>query len=224
MENKNKNSSSSSENNSSPFPKLKPKGPIYLNEVNNNKDNKSSQKNTNKSKENEEESDFLSKLRKFDPNANININKASKPPKPLLLENSKKNNNNNEKDIEENLNINKEKGKISRKKLSYEIGNNNDDDKKDITNTKRLSAKNTLDSAKKIFNSISGYLNENIINKININFNFNNTEEKGKSFADSINLDENFEKPKNFSEIEKIWNYKKLLLEYNILDLTSKYI
>ena len=95
---------------------------------------------------------------------------------------------------------------------------NNNDDKKGKGYTKRLSAKNTFDSAKKLFNSLSDYVNENIINKINFNFNKNDE----KSFSDTINLDENFEKPENFEEIEKIWHYKKLLLEYNILDITSK--
>ena len=37
-----------------------------------------------------------------------------------------------------------------------------------------------------------------------------------------MNIDENFEKPQHFEEIEKIWNYEKILLEYNILDITSK--
>ena len=219
--NKNKNSNSSPENNSSPFPKLKPKGSIYVHEINNNSntDNLSLQKKSNKSKEKEEENDFLSKLKIFDPNANINNNRHSNPFKPSVYENVKKNNNNSENEIDEPLNINKEKEKLSRKKLSYEMTNNNDD-KKGKEYTKRLSAKNTFDSAKKLFNSLSDYVNENIINKIN--FNFNKTEEKEKSLAETINLDENFEKGENFGEIEKMWNYKKLLLEYNILDITSK--
>ena len=219
--NKNKNSNSSSENNSSPFPKLKPKGSIYVNEINNNSNNdsRSFQKKSNKSKEKEEENDFLSKLKLFDPNAKINNNRHSNPFKPSVYENVKKDNNYNEKEIDEPLNINKEKEKLSRKKLSYEMPNNNED-KKGKGYTKRLSAKNTFDSAKKLFNSLSDYVNENIINKIN--FNFNKNDEKEKSFSDTINLDENFEKPENFEEIEKIWHYKKLLLEYNILDITSK--
>ena len=194
--NKNKNSNSSSENNLSPFPKLKPKGSIYVNEINNNSNNdsRSFQKKSNKSKEKKEENDFLSKLKVFDPNANINNNRHSNPFKPSVYENVKKDNNYNEKEIDEPLNINKEKEKLSRKKLSYEMPNNNDD-KKGKGYTKRLSAKNTFDSAKKLFNSLSDYVNEK---------------------------DENFEKPENFEEIEKIWHYKKLLLEYNILDITSK--
>ena len=41
---------------------------------------------------------------------------------------------------------------------------NNDDDKKGKGYTKRFSAKNISDSAKKLFNSLSDNVKENIIN------------------------------------------------------------
>ena len=234
MENKNKNSNtSSSENNSNPFPKLKPTGSIYIHQIPIESDNKSSQNNSNKTQE-KEEKDFLSKLRVFDPNAKINTNnyndikhsKTFKPSTSVFNKEINKDNmyeikeDENEKEIDEVLNINKERELLSKNTQQNETGNNNDN-KKDIIDPLRLSAKNAFNSVKGLFSSLSGYLNENVINKIN--FNFNKPEEnKEKTFANSINIDENFEKPQHFEEIEKIWNYEKILLEYNILDITSK--
>ena len=77
--------------------------------------------------------------------------------------------------------------------------------------------RNTLDWGKKLFSDIGDYFNDNVINKINVNFNNFN-------FLKFNNLDIKFEKPEHFDEIEKYWNYAKLLLDYNILDFGSKFI
>ena len=137
MENKNKNSNtSSSENNSNPFPKLKPTGSIYIHQIPIESDNKSSQNNSNTTQE-KEEKDFLSKLRVFDPNAKINTNnyndikhsKTFKPSTSVFNKEINKDNmyeikeDENEKEIDEVLNINKERELLSKKTQQNETGN-----------------------------------------------------------------------------------------------------
>ena len=53
-----------------------------------------------------------------------------------------------------------------------------------------------------------------------------NKRKKGKKDNNNSNFYDktfNFTKPPNFEEIENHWNYAKLLLDYNILDFTSKF-
>ena len=76
-----------------------------------------------------------------------------------------------------------------------------------------------MDSAKILFHGIGGYVNKNFINKISFNF-IKGDKEKNENYSNDWGI--NFEKPTNFGEIEKIWNDQKLLLNFNILDLTSK--
>ena len=72
--------------------------------------------------------------------------------------------------------------------------------------------------------NVSGYINDNVINKININFNILKNEKSKESDTNSIykNIKINFEKPSNFEEIEEHWKYEKILLDNDILDFTSK--
>ena len=231
------NTKSSSQNNSNtnPFPKLKPKGSIMINHIPKKTDNNNTSQNNNFISNQKKSDSFLSKLRIFDPNPKQKINsnsdtiRHSKTIDPSFLESindkkinkdnkdniyeTKDNNKDKDKDIDDILNINKEKENFIKKKLSCDIEEKKDI--KDIKDTKRSSIKNPLESAKKIFSSLSGYLNENIINRINTNY-FGSNKDKDKI------IDINFEKPPNFDEIEKSWNYGKILIDNNILDFTSK--
>ena len=197
MENK-KAKSSNNSNNSSPFPKLKPKGSINIQQIplDAESTNKISKKEKDVKKSNkEEETDFFSRLKVFDPNANKNnFLKHSKTLNTDI-------NNIKENDLK----------KLSKKHSSCELNGPSIEDKNE-DNT--FSVRNSLITAKKLFQNFGDYINDNIINKINFNFNFIKTD----------NLGINFEKPANFGEIEKCWNYVKLLLDYNILDFGSKFI
>lgn len=204
MENKNNTNTNSSNNsnNSSPFPKLKPKGSIHIEQIplNVENTNQNSQKEKDSEKSNkEEETGFFSRLKIFDPNADRN--NFLKHSKSLKHDNS----NENDKDGLK---------KLSKKHSSCEINGPSIGDKNEMKEEGIFSVRNSLLSAKKLFQNVGGYINDNIINKINFNFNFNKTDILGI----------NFEKPANFGEIEKYWNYAKLLLDYNILDFGSKFI
>ena len=221
MKNKNKaNAISSSQNNSNsnPFPKLKPKGSIILKEL-----PKYSEK--NKSNEEKKENSFLSKLKIFDPNpkivSNNNIIKHSKTLDPSLFDNySNKNNNNENKEKGNDVNnTNKENQRLSYKKTDINEDKKDTKDIKDIKDPKRLSLKKNLDSAKIFFRGLGGYVNKNFISKINLNF-IKSNKEKNENSSNDLGI--NFEKPANYAEIEKFWNNQKLLLNFNILDLTSK--
>ena len=255
----NNNTSSQTNSNISPFPKLKPRGSLNINQLPNKNENNNniSQNNTSNSFESKKENTFLSRLRIFEPKANnnnnnkndndINMIRHSKTLRPSFLDNlfNKENQDNKDnKDKKENK-INKDNKDNKDKKNNkdnktnfhdniYETKDNNKDEKdnkdynkkyslnleekENIKDPKRLSLINPFESARKIFSSLSGYLNDNIINKININFNMNN---KDKDSNDN-NFVINFDKPANFGEIEKHWNYGKILLDNNILDFTSK--
>ena len=211
MENKNnsKTNSSNNSNSSSPFPKLKPKGSIYIQQIplNVENNNQISQKKKDSEKTNKEEGpDFFSRLKIFDPNAKKNNSdslKHSKTLNPPLSEDHDK----------DGLK------KITKKHSSFEINGPSIEDKKEIKEENNFSVRNSLISAKKLFQNVGDYINDNIINKINFNFNFSKSDKDN-----TVNLDINFEKPANFGEIEKYWNYAKLLLDYNILDFGSKSI
>ena len=222
MENKNNSiTPSKNDSDSNPFPKLKPMGSIYINQIPKKDDTDKISKNIN-SLDSKEESNFLSKLRIFDPHANIHhdTHKHSKSFLPSFFEKKESNKEKGniddvkEKDneVEDKINNNNENIKLTEKKLSEEI---NSEEKGDENG----SGKNPFDAAKKIFHSISGYLNENFINKNN-NKN-ENEKEKEENLQKNI-IDNNLEQSSNFQEIEKHWNYQKLLLNNNILDFTSK--
>ena len=114
------------------------------------------------------------------------------------------------------MNIDEEKAKFEKRQASCTINDNSKD-----TESKRLSIKKTIEYSNKLFHSITGYINDNVINKINLNLNLNFKNDKNN---DSLykDLEIKFEKPSNFGEIEEQWNYEKHLLDYDILDFTSK--
>ena len=268
--------------NPNPFPKLKPKGSIFIHQIppKSEKDNSSIF-----SKEIEGKSDFFSKLKFFQNNQgptqsdknelikhsrtmksskeNINIiknlnsetTKEKKDKKDILSKKDtisekieifetkekkedKKVESKNEENNEEidNLNINLEQEKFAKRQISCSIENkininkeeNNDiKDNKDNNNrnyNKKNSGKIALDYASKFLKNVSGYINDNVINKININFNLLKNEKSKESDTNSIykNIKINFEKPSNFEEIEEHWKYEKILLDNDILDFTSK--
>ena len=218
MNNKN---NSSSQNNSSPFPKLKPKGSIILHQTSKNKESneKSNNNEINKSNENTENTNFLSKLKLFDPNPKTNRNsnsiKHSKTfiPNDMIFEENEKN---EKKEKTNEIKTNNEKNKMTKTQTIKEDNmNKKDEPQKDIAETLRISAKLHFNKAKKMFTSFSGYLKDNYLSKINLNLNFNLIKKDDKTF--------NFTKPPNFEEIENHWNYDKLLLDNNILDFTSKF-
>ena len=223
----NNQNNSSSQSNSSPFPKLKPKGSIILHQIPKiNESNESNNNKSNISNENTENTSFLSKLKLFDPNLKINDNnnsirhsKTYKPNDIIFQENEEKEKKDkiNEKNEINEIKTNNEKIKVTKAQTVNEDNmNKNDERKKDIADALRLSAKLHFNNAKKMFNSFSGYLKDNYLSKINLNLmNFNLIKKEDKTF--------NLTKPPNFEEIENHWNYAKLLLDYNILDFTSKF-
>lgn len=219
MENKNNTKTPyKNDTDSNPFPKLKPMGSIYINQIPKKSDIDKTSENKN-SLDSEKESDFLSKLRIFDPHPNIHQDsiKHSKTFLPSLIESndtSKEKGNIDdikEKDKEDgDKNNNNENINSTKKKLSADINNEEKQEEKG-------SGYNPFNAAKKFFKSISGYVNDNFINKITSNKSENEEENLNKKEIENI-----FEKSPNFQEIEKYWNYQKLLLDNNILDFTSK--
>lgn len=133
-----------------------------------------------------------------------------------------KQNNKNEDNIDDIMNIDAEKAKFEKRQASCSINDNIKD-----SDSKSFSTKKTIEYANKIFHSISGYINDNVINKINnlnlnLNLNFRNKDKENESDSLYKDLEIKFEKPANFGEIEEHWNYEKHLLDYDILDFTSK--
>jgi hypothetical protein len=124
-----------------------------------------------------------------------------------------------EDNLDDIMNIDAEKAKFAKRQVSCTINDNSKD-----KDSKGLSTKKTIEYANKFFHSITGYINDNVIktvNKINLNLNFIKNKEND---SDSLykDLEIKFEKPSNFGEIEDHWNYEKNLLDYDILDFTSK--
>ena len=135
------NTKSSSQNNSNtnPFPKLKPKGSIMINHIPKKTDNNNTSQNNNFISNQKKSDSFLSKLRIFDPNPKQKINsnsdtiRHSKTIDPSFLESindkkinkdnkdniyeTKDNNKDKDKDIDDILNINKEKENFIKKKI-----------------------------------------------------------------------------------------------------------
>ena len=245
----------SSQNNANPFPKLKPKGSIYIHQI----PPKQEKNELSKSpKHSNITTDFLSKIKFFQsksqgseqnqnnqPNNkfplkhsktlqldNLNLTKkdkteASKENKDILKKNKSTEINNNKKEdkkendkgednIDDVMNIDEEKAKFEKRLSSCTINDNSKDN-----DSKKPSSKKPMEYANKIFHSITGYINDNVINKININFkNDKNKENDSDSLYKDLEI--NFEKPANFEVIEEHWNYEKHLLDYDILDFTSK--
>ena len=238
--------SSQNNSNNNPFPKLKPKGSILVNQIpqKNENNNNISQNNTSNSNVSKKENTFLTRLKIFDQKANNNnsdndnvkIIRHSKTFKYSFFDNIRDQENKDNKSNKNNKNniVNKD-NKDNNFDNIYEIKDNNKDEKdhkdlkkkfhfnleeKDnIKDPKRFSVINPFKSARKIFSSLSGYLNDNIINKININFN-NKEKYNNKDVDEQFVI--HFDKPANFGEIEKHWNIGKILLDNNILDFTSK--
>ena len=256
MENKNNSTKKpSSQNNSNPFPKLKPKGSIFIHQI----PPKQEKNELSKSpKHSNITTDFLSKIKFFQsksqgseknqnnqqnnqvtlkhsktlqPNDNLNLTKKgkteeSKENKDILKKNKsseiksqkedKKENDKGEDNIDEIMNIDEEKAKFAKRQASCTINDNSKDN-----DSKKPSTKKKMENAYKLFHSITGYISDNVINKININFkNDKNKENDSDSLYKDLEI--NFEKPTNFDEIEEHWNYEKHLLDYDILDFTSK--
>ena len=256
MENKNDSTKKpSSQNNSNPFPKLKPKGSIFIHQI----PPKQEKNELSKSpKHSNIATDFLSKIKFFQsksqgsvqnqnnqqnnqvtlkhsrtlqPSDNLNLTKkakseAIKENKDILKKNKsseikskkedKKENDKEEDNIDDIMNIDEEKAKFEKRQASCTINDSSKDN-----DSKKLSTKKTIEYANKLFHSITGYISDNVINKININFkNDKNKENDSDSLYKDLEI--NFEKPTNFGEIEEHWNYEKHLLDYDILDFTSK--
>ena len=255
MENKNNSTKKpSSQNNSNPFPKLKPKGSIFIHQI----PPKQEKNELSKSpKHSNITTDFLSKIKFFQsksqgsdqnqnnqqnnqvtlkhsktlqPNDNLNLTKKgkteeSKENKDILKKNKsseiksqkedKKENDKGEDNIDEIMNIDEEKAKFAKRQASCTINDNSKDN-----DSKKPSTKKTIEYANKLFHSITGYISDNVINKINLNKNFKNKENDSDSLYKDLEI--NFEKPTNFDEIEEHWNYEKHLLDYDILDFSSK--
>lgn len=200
---------SNTNSNSNPFPKLKPKGSIAINQIpKNNDNNKTSQEKSSNSNQKSKENNVSSRLKIFDPNAkNTSDDNDIKHSKTFFPSFFNIKENNNEKD--------KKKPKKKEALPNKKVSNNENEEKIDENDPKRLSLRNTLNWGKKLFSDIGDYFNDNVINKINVNFNNFN-------FLKFNNLGLKFEKPEHFDEIEKYWNYEKILLDNNFLDFTSK--
>ena len=150
----------------------------------------------------------------------FNIFKKNKSSEIKDKKEDKKQNNKNEDNIDDLMNIDAEKAKFAKRQASCSINNTSKD-----ADSKSFSTKKTIEYANKIFHNISGYINDNVINKINnlnlnLNLNFRNKENDSDSLYKDLEI--KFEKPANFGEIEEQWNYEKHLLDYDILDFTSK--
>ena len=240
MENKNNSTKKpSSQNNSNPFPKLKPKGSIILHQIPQKQEKNELSKSPKRSNI---ATDFLSKIKFFQPKTqgsdqnqknqvtlkhsrtmqpsdkliltkkdktetskeNKDILKKNKSSEIKIKKEDKKENEKGEDNLDDIMNIDAEKAKFEKRQASCTINDNSKDN-----DSKRFSTKKTIEYANKLFHSFTGYINDNVINKINLNSLYKDLEIK-------------FEKPSNFGEIEEQWNYEKNLLDYDILDFTSK--
>ena len=125
-----------------------------------------------------------------------------------LLENS--NQKNNEDNDVDNIN------ELPRRSAIIQI-----DDKKNKSSSFFFGLK---DNIKKINKSIKDKKQSIVINikqqKKKIIKMINHKKENEKENEKEIVL--NFKKPKNFAQIEKQWNYAKILIDNNIIDCTSK--
>jgi hypothetical protein len=125
-----------------------------------------------------------------------------------LLENS--NQKNNEDNDVDNIN------ELPRRSAIIQI-----DDKKNKSSSFFFGLK---DNIKKINKSIKDKKQSIVINikqqKKKIIKMINHKKENEKEIEKEIVL--NFKKPKNFEQIEKQWNYAKILIDNNIIDCTSK--
>ena len=232
MENKNNSTKKpSSQNNSNPFPKLKPKGSIILHQIPQKQEKNELSKSPKRSNI---ATDFLSKIKFFQPKTQgsdqnqknqvtLKHSRTMQPSDKLILtkkgktETSKENKDILKKNKSSEIKINAEKAKFEKRQASCTINDNSKDN-----DSKRFSTKKTIEYANKLFHSFTGYINDNVINKINLNnLNFYKNKEND---SDSLykDLEIKFEKPSNFGEIEEQWNYEKNLLDYDILDFTSK--
>lgn len=242
----------SSQNNSNPFPKLKPKGSIILHQIPQKQEKnelskspkrsniatdflskiKFFQPKTQSSDQNQKNQVTLKHSRTLQPSDKLILTKkdkteTSKENKDILKKNKsseikikkedKKENEKGEDNLDDIMNIDAEKAKFEKRQASCTINDNSKDN-----DSKRFSTKKTIEYANKLFHSFTGYINDNVINKINLNnLNFYKNKEND---SDSLykDLEIKFEKPSNFGEIEEQWNYEKNLLDYDILDFTSK--
>lgn len=243
---------SSSQNYSNPFPKLKPKGSIILHQIPPKQEKKELNKSPKRSniatdflskikffqpksqgsEQNQKNQVNLKHSRTLQPSDKISLTKkdkteTSKENKDIFKKNKsseinikkedKKVNNKGEDNLDDIMNIDEEKAKFEKRQASCTINDSSKD-----TESKRLSIKKTIEYSNKLFHSITGYINDNVINKINLNLNLNFKNDKNNSDSLYKDLEIKFEKPSNFGEIEEQWNYEKHLLDYDILDFTSK--
>jgi hypothetical protein len=205
--------SNSSKRDSNPFPKLKPTGSLVIKQT------------QNKTKTGEIASQpsqsFLSKLKIFEPNQNKFFNnirhsktmEINEKDIPIEKEEIKKDESLKEKQIIQNRNSFGEKDNQKKDEDIIEKEDKQVSSKTEFDENKRKSfLLGFTDNLKKINKTLKDgtKILENQKNKI-INF-----------INQKRHNDIKFEKPKNFEEIEKQWNYAKILLDNNILDCTSK--
>lgn len=99
---------------------------------------------------------------------NKDIFKKNKSSEINIKKEDKKGNNKGEDNLDDIMNIDEEKAKFEKRQASCTINDNSKD-----TESKRLSIKKTIEYSNKLFHSITGYINDNVINKINLNLNLN---------------------------------------------------
>lgn len=208
------------ENNSNnQFPKLKPKGTISIPTSKDSEVKNKIQINpTQTLKEPVQKNDFLSKLKFFEqkaqdnkkPNNKLNTSKT-------ILENKDKIKDNKEM-IEKNNKINIIK---ENKKEENNIEKTESKNKDEMKNELKVKLESKMKEKNKDISK-----NINIIKKAQTILEDNKEKEKEKilkTFEKRQTYQfSQLERPLNYSDIEKYWGYEKNLLDYKILDITSK--
>ena len=207
----NTSNSNSSKKDSNPFPKLRPTGSLVINQTSNK--TKTGQIASQPSQS------FLSKLKIFEPNQNKFFNNIRHS---KTVEINEKDMSNEKEEIKKNESFTEKQIIQNRNSFGEKDNKKKDEEEKE---DKQVSSKTEFDENKRKsfllgFTDNLKKINKTIKDGTKI---FENQKNKIMNFINQkIYNDIKFEKPKNFEEIEKQWNYAKILLDNNILDCTSK--
>lgn len=210
----NTSNSNSSKKDSNPFPKLRPTGSLVINQTSNK--TKTGQIASQPSQS------FLSKLKIFEPNQNKFFNNIRHS---KTVEINEKDISNEKEEIKKDESFTEKQIIQNRNSFGEKDNKKKDEEEKEDKQVSQVSSKTEFDENKRKsfllgFTDNLKKINKTIKDGTKI---FENQKNKIMNFINQkIYNDIKFEKPKNFEEIEKQWNYAKILLDNNILDCTSK--
>ena len=210
----NTSNSNSSKKDSNPFPKLRPTGSLVINQTSNK--TKTGQIASQPSQS------FLSKLKIFEPNQNKFFNNIRHS---KTVEINEKDISNEKEEIKKDESFTEKQIIQNRNSFGEKDNKKKDEEEKEDKQVSQVSSKTEFDENKRKsfllgFTDNLKKINKTIKDGTKI---FENQKNKIMNFINQkIYNDVKFEKPKNFEEIEKQWNYAKILLDNNILDCTSK--